>query len=184
MPDIDDVETKFSFNKQTRDELASYVERVYNLDKEVIDLRGDRKSVLDEAKSRGFDPKAIVVLVKRRFETEAQRDGRESFESIVELYDEVISLSADEYEEVLARRAQKKRDRTRDETGQDDIEDAIKRSDAAKPIHAHDLSRAGLPAVIDGEATEVHAQPEPPAQIEAPRKRLPKPAPALPAPVA
>lgn len=173
MPNIDEVETTFTFNKQTRDRVAGFVDRVYNLDTEELEVRDCRKEVLDEAKSDGFDPKAIRLLAKRRRETESQRDGRETFEAIVDLYDEVIKLSAEEYEEVLARRAEKKRARTRAETGQDDIEDAIKRSEAAKPVN-------GVPAVIDGEVVSD----QPPAQIEAPRKRLPKPQPALPAPAA
>ncbi len=63
--------------------LRSYVERIERLSEEVKGLNGDIKDIYDEAKSSGFDVKALRAVVSLRRKDRAEQDEHLS---LVELY--------------------------------------------------------------------------------------------------
>lgn len=69
--------------------LKSIVERIENLDNEINDLKEDRKGIMLEAKSAGFDTKAITYVLKQRKKSKAQRDEEEL---VFETYEKAIGL--------------------------------------------------------------------------------------------
>lgn len=60
--------------------LVSIVDRIVNLETEKRDLSADIKDVLKEAKSAGYDVKALREVVKRRMEDRDAADKREAVE--------------------------------------------------------------------------------------------------------
>lgn len=70
------------------DELRQFVERFERLNEEIAGLNDDKKDLLAEAKSRGFDTKALKVVVQRRAKDPSER---EEFDAIVDLYEEALS---------------------------------------------------------------------------------------------
>lgn len=56
-----------------RDQLRAFVERIERLDEEAKALNDDRKDVYGEAKSMGFDVKALKRLIALRRKDEQQR---------------------------------------------------------------------------------------------------------------
>lgn len=71
------------------DRLKSIIERIENLDNEINDLKEDRKGIMLEAKSAGFDTKAITHVIKQRKKSAAQRDEEEL---IFETYEKAVGL--------------------------------------------------------------------------------------------
>lgn len=65
------------------DELRLLIERVERLDEEKKGISEDIKDVMSEAKSRGYDPKAIrrILAIRRKKKEEYQEE-----EAIVEVY--------------------------------------------------------------------------------------------------
>jgi len=47
-------------------QLLSFIERTERLNAEIKELSDDKKDLMKEASSAGFDPKAIRVIIKRR----------------------------------------------------------------------------------------------------------------------
>jgi uncharacterized protein (UPF0335 family) len=64
-------------------ELRSIVERVERLEEEIKDLNGDKRDLFAEAKSRGYDVKAIKRVIQLR---RVEPTERTEFEAIVETY--------------------------------------------------------------------------------------------------
>lgn len=67
-------------------ELRSYAERIVRLKGEIKGLQGDVKDVKSEAAGRGFDKKALDVVVARMLEDETSRAARMETESLAEVY--------------------------------------------------------------------------------------------------
>ena len=67
----------------TAEALKSYVDRIERLESEKKGISDDIKDLLAESKSRGFNPKAIREVVKRR---KVDPDERDSFEEEVVHY--------------------------------------------------------------------------------------------------
>lgn len=61
-------------------DLRSFFNRAVTLEEERRDAAKAVKEVLEEAKSAGFDKKALSQLLKRHFEDETQRAAREATE--------------------------------------------------------------------------------------------------------
>ena len=59
------------------DRLKSLISRIENVDSEIQELKEDRKGIMLEAKSAGFDTKAITYVLKQRKKSKAQRDEEE-----------------------------------------------------------------------------------------------------------
>jgi len=86
----DDFPTEFSgaslmtigHNSIDGEALKVYVDRLEKLDEERISVVGDMKSVVDEAKDRGLDPKTIrAVLRWRKKSKEAREEELEMLEA-------------------------------------------------------------------------------------------------------
>jgi uncharacterized protein (UPF0335 family) len=63
--------------------LLSIIERIERLDEEIAGLRDDRKDILSEAKSAGFEPQIIQKVVALRKKT---REAREEERELTDLY--------------------------------------------------------------------------------------------------
>lgn len=71
------------------DRLRLLIERVENLEEEKKNISDDIKDVYIEAKSAGFDTKAMKRIIKLRKQEKADRDAEEA---MVELYKEALGL--------------------------------------------------------------------------------------------
>jgi len=69
--------------------LKSIIERIENVDNEINALKEDRKGIMLEAKSAGFDTKAITHVIKQRKKNKAQRDEEEL---VFETYERAVGL--------------------------------------------------------------------------------------------
>lgn len=70
------------------DKMRSYVTRIEKLQQERSDLGADIRDIFAEAKSNGFDTKAMREVIKLR---KMDREKRETFEYNVALYSGVFS---------------------------------------------------------------------------------------------
>lgn len=71
------------------DRLRLLIERVETIESNETELREDKKDVYIEAKSAGFDTKAMKRIIKLRKQEKADRDAEEA---MVELYKEALGL--------------------------------------------------------------------------------------------
>lgn len=69
--------------------LTSIIERIENVDSEIQELKNDRKDIMLEAKSAGFDTKAITHVIKQRKKSAAERDEEEL---VFETYEKAVGL--------------------------------------------------------------------------------------------
>lgn len=60
------------------DRLRSLVERIERVKEEIKELQGDVRDLKAEAKSAGYDPKAIEAIIKLRAMNKSDRDYQES----------------------------------------------------------------------------------------------------------
>lgn len=65
-------------NTSTRNQLKSFIERVERLEEEKAALAGDIKEVYAEAKSSGFDVKALRTIVRMRRQDDTERKEQEA----------------------------------------------------------------------------------------------------------
>ncbi|WP_457797607.1 DUF2312 domain-containing protein [Methylocystis sp. S23] len=75
-----------------REKLKSYVERIVRLNEEIASLKEDVKDLVMEAKSDGFDPKAIRAIVKESMQTQAERAAVREVEAIIDIYRASLGL--------------------------------------------------------------------------------------------
>lgn len=76
----DDPET---LSGQAQGRLRSFVERLETLDEERAGVMADRKEVMAEAKSEGFDTKIINKVIRLRKTDKAKRQEEEA---LIDLY--------------------------------------------------------------------------------------------------
>lgn len=76
-------------NSVAGDQLRSIIERIERLEEEKRELAEDVKSIYREAKSNGFDAKAIRKIVSLR---KKDADERREEEAILELYMHAIGM--------------------------------------------------------------------------------------------
>lgn len=69
------------------DRLRSFVERVERLNEEIKGLQEDRKEVFRDAKSQGFDPAVMKIVIRRRA---MSTDDREHEDATVETYEAAL----------------------------------------------------------------------------------------------
>lgn len=55
------------FNKEDKDSLKSFVERIERLNEEKRGIAGDISELFTEAKNKGFDPKIMRKVIKLRY---------------------------------------------------------------------------------------------------------------------
>jgi len=72
------------------DQLRLYVERIERLAEEVKGLQDDVKDVYLEAKSQGFCPKTMRVVVRLR---KMEKNARDEAEAILEVYKAALGLN-------------------------------------------------------------------------------------------
>ena len=58
--------------------IRAFVERIENLDTEILELSEQKKEVFAEAKGGGFDVKILKEIIKLRKQDQEERDERES----------------------------------------------------------------------------------------------------------
>jgi uncharacterized protein (UPF0335 family) len=58
--------------------IRAFVERIENLDTEMLELSEQKKEVFAEAKGDGFDVKILKEIIKQRKQDQEERDERES----------------------------------------------------------------------------------------------------------
>jgi uncharacterized protein (UPF0335 family) len=75
--------------KVTADELRQFIERIERLEAEKKDIADQSKEVMQEAKSQGYDTKAIRKIIAMR---KRDRDDIANEEAIVELYKEALGM--------------------------------------------------------------------------------------------
>lgn len=73
--------------RAAREMIRSYVERVERLNEEIKSLNGDKRDIYAEAKTNGFDVKALKVVVQRRGK---DSDELAELESIVATYEAAL----------------------------------------------------------------------------------------------
>ena len=69
--------------------LLSYVERIEHLNEEVKALQTDIKEIYDEAKSNGYDVKALKAIIALRKLDEAER---EEAETVLDVYKAALGM--------------------------------------------------------------------------------------------
>jgi uncharacterized protein (UPF0335 family) len=85
------MDAEIGHNSTVNDgQLLAYFERVERLHEERKALSSDIAAVYGEAKANGFDVKAMREIVKLRG---MDRDKRQEFEAIVDLYRSAVGLS-------------------------------------------------------------------------------------------
>lgn len=75
-----------------RDQLRHLVERIERLDKEIEDLNGDKKDIYTEARSNGYEVKALKEVIRQR----RKKPGEVAeFESLVDIYKAALGMLPD-----------------------------------------------------------------------------------------
>lgn len=67
-----------SINSATRNQLKAFLERIERLEEEKSAIAGDIKEVYAEAKSSGFDTKAMRTIVRMRKQDDMERKEQEA----------------------------------------------------------------------------------------------------------
>lgn len=75
-----------------KDQLRSFVERIVRLEEEKKTFADDIKEVYGEAKSDGFDPKALRRVVKLQRMDQSQKAAHEEVETILETYMQALGM--------------------------------------------------------------------------------------------
>lgn len=83
--------TTIGHNGIAADQLRSIVERIERLDEEAKALSQDKSEIYKEAKSNGFDPKALKEIIRLRRKDSAERDEHET---LVDLYREALGMTS------------------------------------------------------------------------------------------
>lgn len=81
-----------TLGSNSANQLKSFVERVERLSEEKKSIADDLRDVYAEAKSNGFDPKALRAVVKLR---QWEKEALEAFETNVEMYRHALGDLAD-----------------------------------------------------------------------------------------
>lgn len=72
-----------------KQQLLSVIERVERLDEEKKALQDDIKEIFAEAKSNGFDVKALKTIIRLR---KQDREVRETFEAVLDTYMHALGM--------------------------------------------------------------------------------------------
>lgn len=73
--------------------LLSFIERIERVRVDIKAMQADVKEIKAEAKGTGFDVKVINYLIKLR---EQDKDDREEFDTLVDIYSRAIGMGADD----------------------------------------------------------------------------------------
>jgi len=72
------------------DQLRLFIERIERLEEEKKGMADDIRDVYAEAKSQGFDSKAMRAVVRLR---KMEKDARDEMEALVEAYKAALGLA-------------------------------------------------------------------------------------------
>ena len=75
--------------------IRAFVERIENLDTELLELNEQKKEVFAEAKGEGFDVKILKEMIKLRKQDQEERDEREG---LLDLYMRAMKQAGPEKE--------------------------------------------------------------------------------------
>lgn len=81
-------------NSNAKGDLASYVDRLENLEQEKQSYVDDIRDVCKEAKEKGFDAKALKYAVKMRRMSAEQRDKARKQEELNDSYLDALGMLA------------------------------------------------------------------------------------------
>ena len=81
-----------SIQQSAKDQLRSYVERIERLEEEKAALAGDIKDLFAQAKSSGYDTKALRKVIKLR---KQEAKERQSEEAVLETYMHALGMLGD-----------------------------------------------------------------------------------------
>jgi uncharacterized protein (UPF0335 family) len=70
--------TETAMQASARDQLKSFVERIERLEEEKAALAGDIRDLFAEAKSTGFDTKALKAVIRLRKQDASERQNQEA----------------------------------------------------------------------------------------------------------
>lgn len=76
-------------------QLKSYIDRLENLEEQKRATAEDTRELLKEAKSNGFDPKALRAVLKLRMEDAEKREKRAGHEMTLQTYMAALGMLAD-----------------------------------------------------------------------------------------
>ena len=82
--------------------IRAFVERIENLDIELLELNEQKKEVFAEAKGEGFDVKILKEIIKLRKQDQDERDERES---LLDLYMRAMETAPPDKAEKVAKAA-------------------------------------------------------------------------------
>lgn len=80
-----------SVSSVAADELRQFVERIERMDEEIEGLNSDKKDIYAEAKGRGFDTKAMKIIIQRRAKDASTLQEEDA---MVELYERALGMAA------------------------------------------------------------------------------------------
>lgn len=80
---------KAGHNSVAADQLRLLIERVERLGEEIAGMQADVKDVYLEAKSQGYDPKTMRVIVRLR---KMEKNARDEAEALLETYKSALGL--------------------------------------------------------------------------------------------
>ena len=81
--------TEIGHNQVSKDQLKSIIERVEHLEIEKVSICDGIKDVYTEAKSNGYDPKALRTIVRMRKQDAGERAEQEA---ILETYMHALGM--------------------------------------------------------------------------------------------
>lgn len=81
-----------SMTEDRRKQLQGYITEIERVDAEMEELKLERGTFYKSADDAGFDTKAMRAVVKMR---KIDRDKREAFEAVVEVYKNALGMIAD-----------------------------------------------------------------------------------------
>src|SRR5205823_8951108 len=82
--------------------IRAFVERIENLDAELLELNEQKKEVFAEAKGEGFDVKILKEIIKLRRQDQEERDEREG---LLDLYMRAMETAPPDKAEKVAKAA-------------------------------------------------------------------------------
>ncbi len=82
-----------ALQSSSQEKLRNYIERLERIDEERLAAIADAKEVMDQAKSDGFDPKIMRIIVRRRKMTAAIRAQQDA---LVDTYSSALGMTAEE----------------------------------------------------------------------------------------
>jgi uncharacterized protein (UPF0335 family) len=72
------LEHNTTTNAPVHDQLKALIGRIEEVNDRIADEQADRKSIFDEAKSFGLDPKIMRIIIRRRAMEKSKRDEQDA----------------------------------------------------------------------------------------------------------